>query len=77
MTKLALEHLCDYILSLNLSRKNREWLANKIVNAGDDSAESETQYLLSSQAMVDVLEQGKKDIEDNKGVTVEIEDLWK
>ena len=31
MTKVALNNLATYILSLNLSKKNREWLADKII----------------------------------------------
>lgn len=40
-------------------------------------AQDETDYLMSSQEMTDILRQGKEDIENGRGETVNLEDLWK
>ncbi len=37
----------------------------------------ETEYLMSSPAMAEILRQGKEDIKQGKGEAVTIEDLWK
>lgn len=40
-------------------------------------AADETEYLMSSPAMADVICQGQDDIKNGKGRIVEIDDLWK
>lgn len=40
-------------------------------------AMDETEYLLSSPAMADIIRQGQKDIEDGKGRVIKLEDIWK
>lgn len=40
-------------------------------------AMDETEYLMSSPAMAEVIRQGQKDIEEGRGRTVKLEDLWK
>lgn len=40
-------------------------------------AMDETEYLLSSPAMAEILRQGEEDIKNGKGRIVKIEDLWK
>lgn len=37
----------------------------------------ETEYIMSSPAMVDILRQGDEDIKNGKGRIVKLEDLWK
>lgn len=37
----------------------------------------ETEYLLSSPAMAEVIRQGQEDIKNGRGRTVKVEDLWK
>ena len=37
----------------------------------------ETEYLMSSQAMAEVIRQGQEDIKNGKGRIVKLEDLWK
>ena len=37
----------------------------------------ETEYLMSSPAMAEVIRQGQEDIANNRGRIVKIEDLWK
>ena len=45
--------------------------------AAQKKAIDETEYLMSSPAMVEILKQGKEDLEQGKGQSVKLEDLWK
>ena len=45
--------------------------------AAQKKAIDETEYLMSSPAMVEILKQGKEDLEQGKGQPVKLEDLWK
>ena len=40
-------------------------------------AMDETEYIMSSPAMVEIIRQGQKDIEEGRGHVIKIEDLWK
>ena len=40
-------------------------------------AEDETEYIMSSPAMVEILRQGEEDIKNGRGRVIKIEDLWK
>ncbi|MBQ8706194.1 MAG: hypothetical protein IJ548_07860 [Paludibacteraceae bacterium] len=40
-------------------------------------AMDETEYLLSSPEMADIIRQGQKDIEEGRGRVIKLEDLWK
>ncbi len=40
-------------------------------------AMDETEYIMSSPAMVDIIRQGQKDIEEGRGRVIKSEDLWK
>ena len=37
----------------------------------------ETEYLMSSPAMVEIIKQGQEDLQQGKGKVVELDDLWK
>lgn len=37
----------------------------------------ETDYIVSSPAMVARIEQGEKDVKDGKGIKVDVNNLWK
>ena len=37
----------------------------------------ETEYLMSSPAMAEIIRQGQEDIKNGRGEVVKIEDLWK
>ncbi len=45
--------------------------------ASKKQATDETEYILSSPAMVEILKQGEEDIKNGRGTVVKIEDLWK
>lgn len=76
MASVALEGLWTYIQSLNLSKRNRKWLAEKLV-APDSQMPDDTDYLESSQTMVEILKKGKEEIAQGKGEPIAVEDLWK
>ena len=40
-------------------------------------AMDETEYLMSSSAMADIIRQGQEDIKNGRGELVKVEDLWK
>ena len=40
-------------------------------------AMDETEYIMSSPAMVDIIRQGQKDIEEGRGRVIKLDDLWK
>ena len=45
--------------------------------ASKKRAKDETEYLMSSPAMGDVIEQGQEDIKEGRGRVIKLEDLWK
>ncbi len=45
--------------------------------ATQKQAMDETEYIMSSPAMVEILRQGDEDIKNGKGRSVKLEDLWK
>jgi hypothetical protein len=40
-------------------------------------AMDETEYIMSSPEMVEIIRQGQKDIEEGRGRVVKVEDIWK
>ncbi len=79
MTQVALNNLWTYIQSLQLSQRNRTWLAERLIEPESNLcvAEDETQYLTSSSAMKEILDNGVGVINDEDYVKIELEDLWK
>ena len=45
--------------------------------ASKKQAADETEYILSSPAMAEILRQGEEDLKNGRGTVVKIEDLWK
>ena len=76
MTTVALNGLWAYIQTLNLSKRNRKWLAQKLVES-DAKDMDDTEYLESSPAMMDIIRKGREEIAQGKGETVDVDDLWK
>ena len=76
MTTIALNGLWAYIQTLNLSKRNRKWLAEKLMGC-DDKAVDDTEYINSSPAMLDVIEKGRKEIAEGNVETIAVDDLWK
>ena len=37
----------------------------------------ETEYIMSSPEMVEIIRQGRKDIEEGRGRVIKLEDIWK
>ena len=40
-------------------------------------AMDETEYIMSSPAMVDIIRQGQKDIEEGRGRVIKLDEIWK
>ena len=40
-------------------------------------AMDETEYIMSSPAMVEILKQGEEDIKNDRGRVIKLEDIWK
>lgn len=80
MNTAALNGLWTYLQTLSLTKKNKEWLAERLIEpaaATIDSSEEETRYIMSSDAMMEIIAKGKKEIEQGKFSPVNIEELWK
>ena len=45
--------------------------------ASKKKAQDETEYLMSSPAMADVIRQGQEDIKNGRGRVIKLEDIWK
>lgn len=45
--------------------------------AAKKQAMDETEYIMSSPAMVEILRQGEEDIKNGLGHVIKLEDLWK
>jgi len=45
--------------------------------AAKKQAMDETEYLMSSPAMAEIIHQGQEDIKNGRGEVVKVEDLWK
>jgi hypothetical protein len=58
----------------NLMRKAVKYL-RKLTS--QKQAMDETEYIVSSPKMVEIIRQGQKDIEEGRGRVVAVEDLWK
>ena len=76
MTTVALNGLWTYIQTLNLSKCNRKWLAEKLMGC-DDKVADDTEYINSSPAMLDIIEKGRKEIAEGNVETIAVDDLWK
>jgi hypothetical protein len=60
MTALALENLWTYIDSLSLKKKDREWLANKLLESKVDDAETERQKAYVKETLTRALDEVKR-----------------
>ena len=76
MTTVALNGLWTYIQTLKLSKRNRKWLAEKLMEC-DDNVADDTEYINSSSAMLNIIEKGRKEIAEGNVETISVDDLWK
>lgn len=79
MNATALNNLWIYLQSLNLTCSNRKWLAEHLVEPTPASTaeEDETEYLTSSPAMREILNEGLKPYDENDYEKIDLKDLWK
>ena len=76
MTTVALNGLWTYIQTLKLSKRNRKWLAEKLMEC-DDNVADDTEYINSSPTMLNIIEKGRKEIAEGNVETISVDDLWK
>ena len=76
MTTVALNGLWTYIQTLKLSKRNRKWLAEKLMEC-DDNVADDTEYINSSPAMLNIIEKGRREIAEGNVETISVDDLWK
>ena len=80
MSAIQLEGLWQYIQTLSLPAKNKKWLAERLLesiqNAPKGKAQEETDYILSSPIMKDILAQGDKQIQSGQFKTTQVAELW-
>lgn len=48
-----------------------------VISLEEYNAIKETEYIMSSPAMMEAIRQGEKEIAQGKGITVNVADLWK
>ena len=78
MTTAALNNLWAYLQTLSLTKKNREWLADRLIDGKEKKVYAdETEYISSSQAMLDIIAQGDEDIKNGRYKIVDTDKLWK
>lgn len=75
----ALNSLLTYLQSLQLTQSNRKWLAEHLVEPTPASTveEDETEYLTSSPAMREILDEGLKPYDEKDYEKIDLKDLWK
>ena len=48
-----------------------------VISLEEYNSIKETEYIMKSPAMMDIIRQGETDIKDRKGKVVDIDELWK
>ena len=82
MSTLQIENLWQYIQTLSLSAHNKQWLADRLMESvyhaqKEEETSSETEYILASDAMKEIIAQGDQQIASGKYRTTKVQDLWK
>lgn len=58
----------------NLMRKTLKYIKKL---SAQKQIQDETEYLMSSPKMVEIIKQGQEDIKNGRGRVIKLEDLWK
>ena len=67
----SMESLWQYIQSLSLSNRNREWLADKLLEGTSrDKKAEETEYI-SKEEVLEMIDSGLKDMKAGRTQTLE------
>lgn len=48
-----------------------------VISLEEYNSIKETEYIMKSPAMMDIIRKGEKDIKDRKGKVIDIDELWK
>jgi len=66
----SMESLWQYIQSLSLSNRNREWLADKLLEGTGQKKAEETEYI-SKEEVLEMIDSGLKDMKAGRTQTLE------
>ena len=79
MSTIQVEGLWQFIQTLMLSNKNKQWLADKLIESTQPTASSqkETDYILASEEMKRIITEGDEQITKGEYQTIDIDTLWR
>lgn len=66
----SMESLWQYIQSLSLSNRNREWLADKLLEGTGQKKAEETEYI-SKEEVLEMIDSGLKDMKAGRTQTLD------
>ena len=69
MTAVALNNLLNYLAGLNLSQRNRQWLADKIVNLPAKEKKSKDPTLMSEEEFFARIDRAEEQLARGEGIT--------
>ncbi len=69
MTAVALNNLLNYIAGLNLSQRNRQWLADKIVNLPAKEKKAKDPTLMSEEEFFARIDRAEEQLARGEGIT--------
>ncbi len=81
MSTLQIEGLWQFIQTMSLSKRNKQWLAKRLLESANEEAsskrkKSDTEYIMESQEMIDIIAEGDRQIESGDFTTTSVDALW-
>ena len=77
MSTIQVEGLWQFIQTLSLSNRNKQWLAARLVETSTEKKyANDTEYIQASKKMMKVVAEGDKQIASGNLTTTKVEDLW-
>lgn len=77
MSAIQVEGLWQFIQTLSLSNRNKQWLADRLVESTTQKTyANDTEYIEASPKMMEIIAQGDEQIASGKVTTTKVADLW-
>ena len=77
MSAIQVEGLWQFIQTLSLSNRNKQWLADRLIEATTQKTyANDTEYIQASPKMMEIIAKGDKQIASGKVTTTKVADLW-
>lgn len=77
MSAIQIEGLWQFIQTLSLSNRNKQWLAERLMEASAQKTyANDTEYIQASPKMMEVIAQGDEQIASGNVTTTKVADLW-